>query len=134
MQVTTNCVIHDKDESSSSGIELSAHIAVELPDTNHQRHGMGTVQARLTSRGIEGMRLDDLVRVFTEEGWGAELTFVDFERAVRRLLVLQSGQEGKAMVEHLFRLFDVNQNGTIDWREFVYGMTVLCDGLSLIHI
>ena len=78
--------------------------------------GGGLSQGRLSTGGVEGLRLDDLMRVFNDEGWGGQLSFTDFDRAIRRLLLLHNGQEGKAMVEHLFRLFDVNHNGAIDWR------------------
>jgi len=83
------------------------------------------------SRGVQGLQLSLLVKVFEEEGWRGQLNLADFDRALRRLLDLRPGQEGDGMVHHLFRLFDQNQNGSIDWREFVFGMSVLCDGSAV---
>lgn len=53
----------------------------------------------------------------------------DMHMQVLETLFLRDGsQQSKAMVEHLFRLFDSNQNGTVEWGELVHGVTVLCEG------
>jgi len=78
--------------------------------------------------GFDRMEANALKAAFRSESWRGRLQRHEFEGVMKRLMGLAESSESRAALDALFNALDSDQNGSLDWREFYTGLTMLCRG------
>jgi len=93
---------------------------------------MGSSNSKLNPKDIDelmritnfnGEELNNIFHTFRKDH---HTTFIDRTAFVQKynFIFSNSASEGTAFTDHVFRLFDINQDGLLNFREFVVGLSL----------
>jgi len=93
---------------------------------------MGSSNSKLNPKDIEelmritkfnGKELNNIFHTFRKD---QHTTFIDRTTFVQKynFIFSSSESEGTEFTDHIFRLFDINQDGLLNFREFVVGLSL----------
>ncbi|OQR94910.1 hypothetical protein ACHHYP_00829 [Achlya hypogyna] len=101
------------------------------PPAPLQPHDVGLLREVRQLTCLGHYAVDDILAFFTASAKDGQLTKAQFFRCFNKLLTKTTTAPKpatKATLDRLFRLFDADDNGTVDMKELAAGLSLLCGG------